>query len=136
MSATTGLTGPPQPPPKTVRQEVAPRGGYAPINVARNVPKSIGGSAGLLLVGTAAMMSYGFYRVGTFNVKRRFVPGKFQNRTIAAQASVLPLCSRLCANFLYLTDASLIINDAGTWFQDVETGKERNSTSDHSAVAG
>ncbi|CDF32270.1 GRIM-19 superfamily protein, accessory subunit of the mitochondrial membrane respiratory chain NADH dehydrogenase, involved in animal cell death programs [Chondrus crispus] len=73
MSATTGLTGPPQPPPKTVRQEVAPKGGYAPINVARNVPKSIGGSAGLLLVGTAAMMSYGFYKVGTFNVKRRML---------------------------------------------------------------
>lgn len=79
MSATTGLTGPPQPPPKTVRQEVAPKGGYAPINVARNVPKSIGGgSAGLLLVGTAAMMSYGFYRVGTFNVKRRSVSKRFQ----------------------------------------------------------
>lgn len=78
MSATTGLTGPPQPPPKTVRQEVAPKGGYAPINVARNVPKSIGGSAGLLLVGTAAMMSYGFYKVGTFNVKRRSVSKRFQ----------------------------------------------------------
>lgn len=73
MADTTGLTGGPQPPPRTVRQEIAPKGGYAPINVARNVPKSIGNGAGLLLVGTAAMMSYGFYRLGTFNVKRRYV---------------------------------------------------------------
>lgn len=73
MSATTGLTGPPQPPPRTVRQELAPKGGYAPINVARNVPKSIGGGAGWLLLGTAAMMSYSFYRLGNFNVKRRML---------------------------------------------------------------
>lgn len=72
MATTTGLTGPPQPPPKTVRQEVAPKGGYAPINVARNVPKSVGRGAGALLAGTALVMSYGFYRVGTFNVKRRY----------------------------------------------------------------
>lgn len=76
MAETTGLTGPPQPPPRTVRQEVAPKGGYAPINVARNVPKSISpGSAVWLLAGTAAMMSYGFYRLGNFNVKRRCVCG-------------------------------------------------------------
>lgn len=89
MSTTTGLTGPPQPPPRTVRQEVAPKGGYVPINVARNVPKSLGSGAGLLLVGTAAMMSYGFYRLGTFNVKRRCVLRSFvftnigYNRTIS-----------------------------------------------------
>eukprot|EP00177_Eucheuma_denticulatum_P002555 GFKZ01004590.1.p1 GENE.GFKZ01004590.1~~GFKZ01004590.1.p1 ORF type:complete len:114 (-),score=0.21 GFKZ01004590.1:294-635(-) len=74
MSTTTGSASPPQPPPRTVRQEVAPKGGYAPINVARNVPKSISTrGAAWLLVGTAAMMSYSFYRLGTFNVKRRCV---------------------------------------------------------------
>eukprot|EP00177_Eucheuma_denticulatum_P006580 GFKZ01011977.1.p1 GENE.GFKZ01011977.1~~GFKZ01011977.1.p1 ORF type:complete len:144 (-),score=18.68 GFKZ01011977.1:65-496(-) len=74
MSTTTGSASPPQPPPRTVRQEVAPKGGYAPINVARNVPKSISTrGAAWLLVGTAAMMSYSFYRLGTFNVKRRML---------------------------------------------------------------
>lgn len=77
MADTTGLTGGPQQPSRVVRQEVAPKGGYAPINVARNVPKSIGRGAGLLLVGTAAMMSYGFYRLGNFNVKRRYVEKKY-----------------------------------------------------------
>lgn len=72
MANTTGLAGPPQPPTRTVRQEVAPKGGYAPINVARNVPKSIRTGAVPLLLGTACMMAYGFYRVGQFNVKRRY----------------------------------------------------------------
>lgn len=70
--STTGLTGPPQPPPRNVRQEVAPKGGYAPINVARNVPKSISTTgATWLLLGGGFLMAYGFNRIGTFNVKRR-----------------------------------------------------------------
>lgn len=89
MSTTTGLTGPPQPPPRTVRQDVAPKGGYAPINVARNVPKSVGTAAGgLLLVGTAAMMSYGFYRLGNFNVKRRCVLRKFGNTNVGSNRAM------------------------------------------------
>lgn len=76
MASTTGLTGPPQHPPRNVRQEVAPKGGYSPINVARNVPKSIGNGAGFLLLGCACVMSYGLYRVGTFNVHRRY--GKWE----------------------------------------------------------
>ena len=71
MSNTTGLAGPPQPPPRTIRQEVAPKGGYARFNVARNVPKSISTGAGPLMLGTAVMMAWGLYRVGNFNVKRR-----------------------------------------------------------------
>ena len=72
MATPVDLSGGPQPPPRIARQDVAPKGGYPPINVARNVPKSIGrnGATGLL-IGTALMMSYGFYKLGTFNVKRR-----------------------------------------------------------------
>lgn len=74
MSGTTsGVGGIPQPPPRTGRQEIAPKGGYAPINVARSVPSTIGRAAGPLLLGTAALMMWGIYRVGTFNVKRRCV---------------------------------------------------------------
>ena len=73
MSTTSGLTGPPRPPPRIARQEVAPAGGYPTINVARNVPRSVGKGAGLLLLAGAATMAFGFYRVGTFNVKRRYV---------------------------------------------------------------
>lgn len=72
MSSSPGLTGIPQPPPRVARQEVAPKGGYSQINVARNVPHTIGRGAGPLLLGTAAVMMWGYYRVGTFNVKRRY----------------------------------------------------------------
>lgn len=71
MSTTSGLTGPPKPPPRFAKQDVAPPKGYPEINVARNVPKSVGRSSGLMLLGGAAVMAFGFYRVGTFNVKRR-----------------------------------------------------------------
>ncbi|CAN8070876.1 unnamed protein product [Agarophyton chilense] len=83
MAHTTGLTGPPQPPPRTVRQEVAPKGGYARINVARNVPKTIGGGAGSLILGTALVIGYGMYRVGTFNVKRRELRQEKKNIRLA-----------------------------------------------------
>lgn len=72
MSTTSGLTGPPKPPPRFGKQEVAPKAGYPEINVARNVPRSVGKNAGLLLAGGAAIMAFGFYRIGTFNVKRRY----------------------------------------------------------------
>lgn len=96
MSATTGLTGPPQPPPRTVRQEVAPKGGYAQINVARNVPKSVGGGAGFLLLGTAAMMSYSFYRLGNFNVKRRCVLQNLPIRAREARSNDVGYLSVVC----------------------------------------
>lgn len=67
MSSSSG----PRPPPRFARQEVAPAAGYPSINVARSVPKSVSKGAGLLLVGGAAVMGFGFYRVGTFNVRRR-----------------------------------------------------------------
>lgn len=75
MSTTSGVGvgGVPQPPPRTVKQEVAPKGGYGKINVARNVPGSIGRIGGPILIGTSAMIMWGFYRLGTFNVKRRYV---------------------------------------------------------------
>ncbi len=72
MTNTSGLAGPPRPPPRFARQEVAPAAGYPEINVARNVPRSVGKNGGLLLLGGAAIMGFGFYRVGTFNVKRRY----------------------------------------------------------------
>lgn len=73
MSTTSGLTGPPQPPPRSGHQDLAPPSGYKPINVARRVPKSVGPSASLLLVGGGLVIAWGFYRVGTFNVYRRCV---------------------------------------------------------------
>ncbi|KAI0563608.1 hypothetical protein FGB62_37g34 [Gracilaria domingensis] len=83
IMAQTTVTGPPQPPPRTVRQEVAPKGGYARINVARNVPKTIGTGAGPLLFGTALLMGYGMYRVGSFNVKRRELRQEKKNIRLA-----------------------------------------------------
>lgn len=71
MSTTSGLTGPPKPPPRFAKQELAPATGYPEINVARNVPRSVGRNAGMMLLGGAAVMAFGFYRVGTYNVKRR-----------------------------------------------------------------
>ena len=71
MSSTSGVAGPPKPPPRFAKQELAPATGYPEINVARNVPRAVGKNASLYLIGGAAIMAYGFYRVGTFNVKRR-----------------------------------------------------------------
>lgn len=50
---------------------MAPPGGYASIGVARNVPKSVGPRASLLMLAGALVMGGGLYRVGTFNVHRR-----------------------------------------------------------------
>ena len=71
MSSTSGYGQVPQPPPRTVRQEVAPKGGYTPINVARNVPSTIGNRAGPLMLVATGIMAWGFYRVGQTNIKRR-----------------------------------------------------------------
>ena len=69
--STTGITGPPKPPPRSAHQDVAPPSGYKPINVARRVPKSVGPNAGALLIGGGLVMAWGFWRVGNFNVHRR-----------------------------------------------------------------
>ncbi|GAB0493287.1 hypothetical protein MMPV_004567 [Pyropia vietnamensis] len=50
---------------------MAPPGGYASVDVARNVPKSVGPRASLLMLAGALVMGGGLYRVGTFNVHRR-----------------------------------------------------------------
>lgn len=76
MSTTTPT--PPKPPPRIAKQDVAPPGGYAPININRNVPRSVSrNSAIALLVGGGAVISYGFYRVGHFNLHRRYVPYRY-----------------------------------------------------------
>lgn len=71
MSTSSGVGNIPKPPPRTGRQEVAPKGGYASINIARNVPTTIGTRAIPLVIGTTILMTWGFRRVGKFNVKRR-----------------------------------------------------------------
>lgn len=62
----------PSPPPRTGVQDMAPSGGYAAIDIRRNVPKSVSprSATGLFLAG-GLVMAWGFYRVGTFNVHRR-----------------------------------------------------------------
>ncbi|KAK1869981.1 hypothetical protein I4F81_012446 [Pyropia yezoensis] len=65
------LATPPRPPPRVGVQDMAPPGGYASIGVARNVPKSVGPRASLLMLAGALVMGGGLYRVGTFNVHRR-----------------------------------------------------------------
>lgn len=55
---------------------MAPPGGYASIGVGRNVPKSVGPRASLLMLAGALVMGGGLYRVGTFNVHRRYVAGR------------------------------------------------------------
>jgi len=64
---------PPRPPPRVGVQDMAPPGGYASIGVARNVPKSVGPRASLLMLAGALVMGGGLYRVGNFNVYRRYV---------------------------------------------------------------
>jgi GRIM-19 protein len=69
------MSGPPKPPPRFARQDVAPPGGYAPITIDRNVPKSVTrGGAIALFVGGGLTMAFGLYRVGQFNIHRRYVP--------------------------------------------------------------
>lgn len=67
---------PPRPPPRVGVQDMAPPGGYASIGVGRNVPKSVGPRASLLMLAGALVMGGGLYRVGTFNVHRRYVAGR------------------------------------------------------------
>mmetsp|Transcript_256 Transcript_256/g.448 ORF Transcript_256/g.448 Transcript_256/m.448 type:complete len:140 (-) Transcript_256:3209-3628(-) len=69
--ASTGVTGPPQPPPRTVRQDVAPKGGYMPIDVRRSVPKSIGNNAWLLFAIGGVLYFGGLMKVARFNQKRK-----------------------------------------------------------------
>ncbi|KAJ7371522.1 NADH dehydrogenase 1 alpha subcomplex subunit 13 ndufa13/GRIM19 [Desmophyllum pertusum] len=54
---------------EVAKQELPPKGGYPPIEYARNLPKR--GPSGLaLFIGGAAVMAYGFYRVIIGNRKR------------------------------------------------------------------
>ncbi|OSX77165.1 hypothetical protein BU14_0159s0019 [Porphyra umbilicalis] len=50
---------PPRPPPRVGVQDMAPPGGYASIGVARNVPKSVGPRASLLMLAGALVMGGG-----------------------------------------------------------------------------
>lgn len=78
----------PSPPPRTGVQDMAPSGGYAPIDIRRNVPKSVNArSATGLFLGGAAVMAWGFYRVGTFNVHRR----KLKAEVKEVRLAIMPL---------------------------------------------
>lgn len=78
----------PSPPPRNAVQDMAPPGGYAPIDIRRNVPKSVTtrGATGLFLAG-GLVMAYGFYRVGTFNVHRRALKNEHKEVRLA----IMPL---------------------------------------------
>lgn len=52
-----------------VKQELPPKGGYPPIEYARNLPKR-GPSGMMMFIGGAAVMAFGFYHVIMGNRKR------------------------------------------------------------------
>ena len=55
-----------------VKQELPPKGGYPPIEYARNLPKR--GPSGLVIfIGGAAVMAFGFYHVIMGNRRRWYV---------------------------------------------------------------
>lgn len=78
----------PSPPPRSAVQDVAPAGGYAPIDIRRNVPKSVTtrGAVGLFAAG-GLVMAWGFYRLGTFNVHRRALKQEHKDNRLA----IMPL---------------------------------------------
>ena len=55
-----------------VKQEMPPKGGYPPIEYARNIPKR-GPSGVALFIGGAAVMAFGFYKVIMGNRQRWYV---------------------------------------------------------------
>eukprot|EP00168_Porphyra_purpurea_P008377 TRINITY_DN2060_c0_g1_i2.p2 TRINITY_DN2060_c0_g1~~TRINITY_DN2060_c0_g1_i2.p2 ORF type:complete len:140 (-),score=35.34 TRINITY_DN2060_c0_g1_i2:152-571(-) len=78
---------PPRPPPRVGVQDMAPPGGYASIGVARNVPKSVGPRASLLMLAGALVMGGGLYRVGNYNVYRR----ELKEERAAVRRALTPL---------------------------------------------
>jgi hypothetical protein len=71
-TAVSRSTGP-RPPSRVSRQEMAPAGGYSPVDIRRNVPKSVTRAGAIaLFVGGGLTMAYGFYKVGNFNIHRRY----------------------------------------------------------------
>lgn len=55
-----------------VKQDLPPKGGYPPIEYARNLPKR--GPSGLVMfIGGAVVMAYGFYHVIMGNRRRWYV---------------------------------------------------------------
>jgi len=54
------------------KQEMPPKGGYPPIEYARNIPKR-GPSGVALFIGGAAVMAFGFYKVIMGNRQRWYV---------------------------------------------------------------
>ena len=77
---------PPTPPPGVYVQDGPPPGGYPPIDVRRNLPRNVGPSAVALFAGTALLMAYGYYRVGTFNVHRRELRAEWRD----VRLSIIP----------------------------------------------
>ncbi|GJQ15456.1 hypothetical protein GpartN1_g7247.t1 [Galdieria partita] len=67
---TSGLTGPPKPPPHAAIQDGPPPGGYPPIDVRRNLPK-VGPSGSTLLIGVGLITIYGFWGLSRSAQRRR-----------------------------------------------------------------
>ncbi|KAA8491730.1 NADH dehydrogenase ubiquinone 1 alpha subcomplex subunit 13-A [Porphyridium purpureum] len=79
--------GVPRPPPREVRQDMPPKGGYAPIDVRRNVPKSVSPMmAWLLLGGGAAVVFGGLINVAHTNQWRR----KLKKERMAIRENITP----------------------------------------------
>jgi NADH dehydrogenase (ubiquinone) 1 alpha subcomplex subunit 13 len=67
---------------------MAPRGGYAPVDIRRNVPRSVTTRGAVaLFAASGAIMAWGFYRVGTWNVHRRGLKAERKEVRLA----ILPL---------------------------------------------
>jgi GRIM-19 protein len=88
MAGSMGGVTTPSPPPRQALQDKAPPGGYAAIDIRRNVPKSVTtrGALGLFAAG-GLVMAWGFYRVGTFNVHRRALKREHKENRLA----IMPL---------------------------------------------
>jgi len=67
-------------------QDMPPKGGYAPVNVARGIPFK-GPSSAAILVGLTALMGYGWYRVAEISKKNRF----YEWRKLEARCGIAPM---------------------------------------------
>ena len=75
-----------------VKQEMPPKGGYPPIEYARNIPKR-GPSGVALFIGGAAVMAFGFYKVIMGNRQRWYVCVELCYKLILV-ACVFSVCQR------------------------------------------
>jgi len=99
-----------------VKQELPPKGGYPPIEYARNLPKR-GPSGMMMFIGGAAVMAFGFYHVIMGNRKRC----ELMKEKMNARIGILPLLQaehdRKCLKALKENEEmeALIMKDVPGW---------------------